>query len=476
MGKSKYSGKTIDEALEKASQIADQINGWTKIPSAPGSPVDCNILTNVGNYTIDNYINGPDTKVIPINISVFSLNGADKYQYVDIMGDRYQRAYKRDESTWGAWKYIQTNTSTSVQPSEPSNPDENTIWIDTADPEHPVFKIYIDGKWVEIRSPNMMDKNIYDPTGQAKDIFTYIDEAIAAADMGSISTDFESHIKDSSIHVTTEEKQNWNAKPTSDVVNEKIEEIRTEMESDVMSQASSLAQNISQLSTDVSQYEGDLNAHTENATIHPTSEKTAEWDAKAAADHTHKSDNSVEIDASKIVSGIISMDRIDPSAKERLYQCENESELASLTTEQVQNGDMIYVKAPKTNIYYVMDDSKLGTEEYMQGLKLFSTGITALTWDNISSKPTTISGFGITDAYTKDEVDERVNAIKTIFDEHQDALEGIGNFAGQDYNALYSAIQAASLSLDSVKSNHEVIKSAMTTLTQLALELDQLLV
>ena len=474
--KSMYSGPQIDEALAKAAEIADQVNGWTKLPSTTDTPVNLNNVTNLGNYTVDNFTNGPSVSVTPLNVSVFALGGANRYQITHIGNDTYQRSYNRESSVWSKWTYVQSNTSTSIQPSAPADPGENTVWIDTTNPANPVFKIFIDGEWVEIRSPYMMDKTVYDPNSQATDIFAYIDNAIAGANMDAVQADFSSHTQDATIHVTATEKAAWNEKPTADMVNQSLQSLQSQMESNVISQAGNLAQNVNGLTVDVTDYQADLSEHTGNLNIHPDASKQAIWDGKAAGDHTHHLDGRVQVDASAVVSGIISADRIDPTAKERLVELDALAEMETLTTEDVQNGDMVYVKSPKLEIYYVVDDTKLGTAEYMQGFKLYSTGVTALTFENMEGKPTTVAGFGITDAYTKTEVDSRIDPLEQIVEQYGDQLTGIASFAGVNYSELYAAVQSASLRLESVKDTHAAMGTAMTQIMALTTELQTLLV
>ena len=118
-------------------------------------------------------------------------------------------------------------------------------------------------------------------------------------------------------------------------------------------------------------------------------------------------ENSIKnIDASQIKSGTIDIDRLPKAAIERMHIVQDETELETLTTEQVQNGDTVKI-ADKDGVigsmYYVTDDSKLGTEDYMQGLMPYSAGTAAtVTWVGVTNKPTTLSGYGITDGVSRD--------------------------------------------------------------------------
>ena len=122
------------------------------------------------------------------------------------------------------------------------------------------------------------------------------------------------------------------------------------------------------------------------------------------------------IDASWIKSGMIDIARIPAAALARLYVAENAAALATLTTEQVQNGDTVKVQ-DSGKMYYVIDDTKLGTGDYMQAFTEYTAGAaSAVDWSGVTSKPTTVDGYGITDAVkTTDLVDSAIgNAGKVL--------------------------------------------------------------
>lgn len=61
-------------------------------------------------------------------------------------------------------------------------------------------------------------------------------------------------------------------------------------------------------------------------------------------------------------------------------------------------------------------DTVLGGVKIGDGLKITAgvisvTSAGTVTWDGVTGKPTTISGYGITDAYTKSEVDAKVTSV-----------------------------------------------------------------
>ena len=101
------------------------------------------------------------------------------------------------------------------------------------------------------------------------------------------------------------------------------------------------------------------------------------------------------LDASKITTGTIDIARLPAGALERLVTVANETARFALTSSDVQLGDT--VKQTDTGVmYYVVDTSKLnnaaGYVEYTAGTA------TSVPWSGITDKPTTIAGYGITDA------------------------------------------------------------------------------
>lgn len=101
------------------------------------------------------------------------------------------------------------------------------------------------------------------------------------------------------------------------------------------------------------------------------------------------------IDASKITSGTIDIERLPKGALERLVITENQTARFQLTSDDVQEGDT--VKQEDTGVmYFVVDINNLNNES---GYKVYTAGsATSAPWSGITNKPSTISGYGITDA------------------------------------------------------------------------------
>lgn len=100
------------------------------------------------------------------------------------------------------------------------------------------------------------------------------------------------------------------------------------------------------------------------------------------------------IDAATI-TGKIGVDNLPAGALERLIVVANDTARFALTIAQAQSGDTVKVTATGL-MYFIIDDTKLNTEA---GYETYSAGsATAIAWSGITAKPTTIAGYGITDA------------------------------------------------------------------------------
>lgn len=94
------------------------------------------------------------------------------------------------------------------------------------------------------------------------------------------------------------------------------------------------------------------------------------------------------IDAGKITSGTISIDRLPKGALERLTVVANAAARKALTTATVQNGDT--VKETDTGLmYYVKDETRLSTDA---GWEVYTAGSAAsVPWSGVTGKPSTFT-------------------------------------------------------------------------------------
>ena len=101
-----------------------------------------------------------------------------------------------------------------------------------------------------------------------------------------------------------------------------------------------------------------------------------------------------------ILSGTIPLSNLPHGALERCVIVASDIARFSLTNLEVQTGDT--VKVTNTGkMYFVVDETKLGSEA---GYEIYTAGsATAVPWAGVTDKPTTLSGYGISDAYTREE-------------------------------------------------------------------------
>ena len=109
-------------------------------------------------------------------------------------------------------------------------------------------------------------------------------------------------------------------------------------------------------------------------------------DGKANSSHTHGNADITSLDASKINSGTIDIDRLPKGALERLVVVADDTARFALTTADVQKGDVVKVIATN-KMYFVVDDTKLSTEA---GYEEFAAGTaTSVPWSGVTGKPET---------------------------------------------------------------------------------------
>lgn len=102
--------------------------------------------------------------------------------------------------------------------------------------------------------------------------------------------------------------------------------------------------------------------------------------------HHHTNDTIDGIDASKIKSGTISIDRLPQGALERCVIVADKTARLALTTSSVQVGDTVK-ETDSGLMYFVIDDTKLNSED---GYTIYTAGsATAVPWNGVTGKPAT---------------------------------------------------------------------------------------
>ena len=428
-----YSGPEVDVLLQKAYKYSVINNGWAKLDSSDSNPVDLNSLVTQGNYSISFWNNGPvqlNTSG-PINVCVTkdSSNGKT-YQTIYDAGKVYLRE-TTGTSFSNTWIEEQNNTDLDINASVPQNPQDNYVWIDTSG-EEPTIKVYKESthSWVPVSAADLAKASVYDPQGIKQPIDTYLNQKIADADLSKAEQDYNAHLIEGEssgnpIHVTTEEKAKWNAGISKNDASTIVNALKTEMTSYANEKINASTQEVSNISDNVNRISSNIDKHIADGSIHLTAEDVANFDNKAAGDHKHLNDGHVTVSTSNI-TGMIAVERLDPSVLERNYTVTSYEEMMSLTKNDIQNGDSVFINGTRQSAWFVVDDSKLGTvDAFIQ----YAAPAKELTWENIEGKPSTLAEYNITTSYTKDEINtiynnilNSINEVKNKADEYNAAI------------------------------------------------------
>ena len=150
---------------------------------------------------------------------------------------------------------------------------------------------------------------------------------------------------------------------------------------------------------------------------------------KSDKGHQHGNADITDIDASKIKSGTIDIDRLPKGAIERMVYVKDDAARFALTTNTTQNGDTVKVRSTK-KMFYVIDDTKLSSEA---GYELYTAeSASVVPWSGVTGKPTTFTP----EAHT--------HAISDVAD-LQETLTGLRQDVNakpsKDTNTTYSLIQ-----------------------------------
>ena len=178
------------------------------------------------------------------------------------------------------------------------------------------------------------------------------------------------------------------------------------------------------------------------------------------------------------IQGVIDISHIPQGALERLVQVADDTARFKLTTAQVQLGDTVKVQSTG-RMYIVVDESKLSSAAgYME----YTAGQAAqVPWSGVTGKPTTLGGYGITDAAAKnhthpisnvtglqdnlDGLDDRITALETFTgSDTGDGLAAVMNKGGHSVLPFGGTIDSATISTSSGSGSGSVVfvKNAKT--------------
>ena len=345
-----YNGPQVDELLQKGYKYSVINNGWTKLESSDLAATNLDTLVTPGNYSTSFWQNGPIQLVTngPINVCVTKDSSSNTlYQTIYDAGKIYIRS-TTSTSFSNTWREEQNNSSLEIGTSTPVNPSDNYIWIDTSG-DAPVIKIYKEnrGEWVAISAADLAKKSVYDKNNVGKPFTTYLDEKIAEGDLATAENAYKKHIVEGEdtgnpIHVTSEEKLKWNAGISTSEANTLINKFKKDMQSYADEKVNTSSTKINEITTEVNAQKKIMDNHMGDNTIHLTADQVTTFNNKAAGDHTHLNDGTVTVSTTNL-TGLIPIERLDPTVLERNYTVSSYDDLFNLTKNEVQNGDSVYV-------------------------------------------------------------------------------------------------------------------------------------
>ena len=145
--------------------------------------------------------------------------------------------------------------------------------------------------------------------------------------------------------------------------------------------------------------------------------------------HTHSNSTITSLDASKITSGTISIDRLPHGALERLTVVANDTARFALTTNNVQLGDTVKVTATGL-MYFVKDTANLANEN---GYEIYTAGAaTSVPWTGVTGKPTEFTP----SAHSHDAATQSVAGFMSAADKKK--LDGIAEGANKYSHPTYT--------------------------------------
>lgn len=150
---------------------------------------------------------------------------------------------------------------------------------------------------------------------------------------------------------------------------------------------------------------------------------------KSNKGHQHGNADITDIDASKIKSGTIDIDRLPKGAIERMVYVKDDAARFALTTNTTQNGDTVKVTSTK-KMFYVIDDTKLSSEAGYEAYTAESAS--AVPWSGVTGKPATFTPEAHTHA-----ISEVADLQETLTGLRQD----VNAKPSKDTNTTYSLIQ-----------------------------------
>lgn len=436
-----YSGSKIDELLEFGRTFKSIMNGWVKLTSDETDKINIDNLLNPGNYSCDYWENSPSgvTYDSPLKI-ITSYVDDEIYQHIFSMGynvDLYRRKYNKDTEVFDEWENVITTSAVMVGDAPPENPSVGEFWINTTDSDSVINYYSKDGTWKTGYPYDYMDPAIYTSTKSdfPNGIYDYIDECIKDVGSSGDPIDYDSHINNSSIHITKSDKAAIDNKPTTESLLESVESIGIDINVHIAEAAEDTGIDMPEFNTHISNVNSTINLHTRNQDIHPSEELRSQWDRAADIDHTHTKEE-ITINTNDVI-GTYSIDQLPPCNSKHI-QLNSLEDMLNLTTDDVTNGDFVFVVFGENDntLYQVVDESKLGTiDAFVQ----FNSPMTILSWDDIENKPDSIEHLGL-DTVTSSNLTKLTQSLDSKKDAVTNDLSDANLILSNDYPVVLESL------------------------------------
>ena len=429
--KTSYTGAGMDEIFTKSKSFEVNDESWTVIPSSI-TTLDISKVLRSGNYIYSGKLS------IPAMDQLYGFNTTTSQTATTLTGSYmifvrminfniYQmissHSIYENNSDMIVIAWIRQANYTYIPKIYHNNEPSNTMlaFADSAindkgihkypnqlrkfsDTDNIQYYDMISASYKDLICNGGMSTTIY---GSITDVFNYIDQHL------SIGTNMNDHMNDSTIHISTDEKTEYESKATTDSVNTLYNNLKTTFLNELESKISTVAETITASETTVNTVKESLTTHTNDTVKHPSSDKISDWNSKADKDHTHTKDE-ITISTDNVI-GILDPANIPDEAKEIQVNTSTKTQLLALTKTDVHNGCWVLLKSATSdniNYYVVIDDTKLGTMDAFQQLNNDPYKSTDLVWDNIQNKPTTIDQL-CDDVITNSEVDKLVSTANS---------------------------------------------------------------
>lgn len=433
-----YTGSSIDEILKKASSFEANNETWVVIDGIETLPMAK--LLKPGNYIFNGNILLPEMSSlyeskyqmetsIPRSALIFVRQvNQNVHQFISFVSINL----KSIENIMIAW-IKDSNYQYSPYLYHHGDYSSNLFRIlenEISDPYKVKFdsqlRVFTDDKSLKYydRSTNeykdnftnIMSPGIY---GKINDVFTTADSIIATAIHNII---FNSHLDDSSIHISSEDKATLTEKFYNDEVDILINNGKDNLKDKINSLCNILNNKLSEYIESITNINNTFNEHTANSIDHPNTNQIIKWNDKSNSDHIHTI-NDIQIDTDHIVGEYPI--NILKNAMQRHHTVSSKDELLALTSDTVQLHDWVFLDdSVYPTLYQIIDDTKLGSLDAFKKLVTDDFSNDELIWENIKNKPTTLDDLGA-EYPSNESIDDTLSTFQELVDATTEDIQSI---------------------------------------------------